>query len=46
MPISWTKTLTREDAIKDSDFFANQNSAVKLTHEYTLVHLAEAFELD
>jgi hypothetical protein len=45
VPVSWTKALTREDAIKDSDLFANQNSAVKLTHEYTLVHLKEALGL-
>jgi len=30
-------------AIKDSDFFANQNTAVKLTHGYTLSRVPEAF---
>jgi hypothetical protein len=46
VPIRWTQTLPREDAIKDSDFFANQNCAVKLTHGYTLERLAQAFGLD
>lgn len=46
VPISWIKELPREEAIKDSDFFANQNSAVRLTHGYTLGRLVDEFELD
>jgi hypothetical protein len=46
VPIAWNKGLPREDAIKDSDFFANQNSAVRLTHGYTLSRLVDAFELE
>jgi hypothetical protein len=46
VPVRWIKTLSRADAIRDSDFFANQNSAVKLTHGYTLQRLAEAFGVD
>lgn len=45
VPVSWTVTRTREDAIRDSDFFANQNSAVRLTHGYTLERLKQAFEV-
>lgn len=46
VPVRWLESRDREGAIKDSDFFANQNSAVKLTHGYTLKRLAEAFELE
>lgn len=46
VPVRWLATRTRQDAIKDSDFFANQNSAVKLTHGYTLEQLAKAFAVE
>ncbi len=46
VPVDWIKTLPREDALKDSDFFANQNCAVRLTHGYTLKRLKDAFGLD
>jgi hypothetical protein len=45
VPVRWIETRDRADAVKDSDFFANQNSAVKLTHGYTLQKLVEAFGL-
>lgn len=45
VPVRWIDVRDRPDAIKDSDFFANQNSAVKLTHGYTLQKLHEAFGL-
>ena len=43
VPVRWIEARTREHAIKDSDFFANQNSAVRMTHGYTLKRLADAF---
>ena len=43
VPVDWEKTVPAEQAIKDSDFFANQNTAVKLTHGYTLSRVPEAF---
>jgi|GEM_PF-464287 len=46
VPVRWIKALPREQAIKDSDFFANQNSAVRLTHGYTIKGLTEAFGAD
>jgi len=46
VPVRWIEARDRGDAVKDSDFFANQNSAVKLTHGYTLQKLVEAFGLD
>jgi hypothetical protein len=46
VPIAWIKDVPREEAIKDSDFFANQNIAVRLTHGYTLSRLADEFEVD
>jgi hypothetical protein len=46
VPVRWIEARERDDAVRDSDFFANQNSAVKLTHGYTLQKLAEAFGVD
>jgi hypothetical protein len=46
VPVRWLDARDRADAVKDSDFFANQNSAVKLTHGYTLQKLHEAFGLE
>jgi hypothetical protein len=43
VPVSWIKSLPRDDAVKDTDFFANQNSAVRLTHGYTLKRLRDLF---
>jgi len=43
VPVRWIRALTRDEAVKDSDFFANQNSAVRLTHGYTLKRLADEF---
>jgi hypothetical protein len=45
VPVRWLETRDREDAIRDSDFFANQNCAARLTHGYTLKKLQEAFGL-
>ncbi|MGI8421836.1 MAG: hypothetical protein ACR2MU_06215 [Gaiellaceae bacterium] len=46
VPVRWIETRDRADAVRDSDFFANQNSAVKLTHGYTLEKLRGAFGLE
>jgi hypothetical protein len=46
VPVRWLVTRSQADAIKDSDFFANQNSAVKLTHGYTLERLAKEFGVE
>lgn len=46
VPVRWIETRDREDAVKDSDFFANTHSAARLTHSYTLKKLNEAFHLD
>jgi hypothetical protein len=43
VPVVWINAVPRDQAIKDSDFFANQNCAVRLTHGYTLKRLAQAF---
>jgi hypothetical protein len=46
VPVRWIEARRREEAIRDSDFFANQNSAVRLTHGYTLKRLSEEFGLE
>jgi hypothetical protein len=46
VPVSWIETRRKEEAIRDSDFFANQNSAVRLTHGYTLKRLSGEFGLE
>jgi Endonuclease NucS len=35
VPVKWIETRDKVHAVKDPDFFANQNSAVKLTHGHT-----------
>jgi hypothetical protein len=45
VPVKWIEALPREQALKDSDFFANQNCAVRLTHGYTVKALADRFGL-
>lgn len=44
--VDWLATRSREEAVRDSDFFANQNSAVRLTHRYTLERLTMAFGVE
>lgn len=46
VPVRWIETRRKEEAVRDSDFFANQNSAVRLTHGYTLKRLGEEFEVE
>lgn len=46
VPVRWIATRSKQEAVKDSDFFANQNSAVKLTHGYTLERLASEFGVE
>ncbi len=46
LPIRWIRSLPREDAVRDSDLFANQNTAVRLTHGYTIRKLTDAFDLE
>jgi hypothetical protein len=46
VPVSWIVTRSKQDAIRDSDFFANQNSAVRLTHGYTLERLTTELGVD
>lgn len=43
VPVRWLESRERDKAVKDSDFFANQNSAVRLTHGYTLKRLSAEF---
>jgi hypothetical protein len=43
LPVRWIHDVARDQAIKDSDLFANQNSAVRLTHGYALKRLRDAF---
>ena len=43
LPVRWIQDVARDQALKDSDLFANQNSAVRLTHGYTLKRLRDAF---
>jgi hypothetical protein len=45
VPVHWLDARPKEDAVKDKDFFANQNTAVKLTHGYTLSKLEREFDV-
>lgn len=44
--VDWIKTVAREDAIWEKGMYANQNSATKLRHQFTLEKLIEQFDLD
>lgn len=46
VPVEWTETLDRKDAVWKKGFFANQNSACKLRSSFTLEGLYQRFGLD
>jgi hypothetical protein len=46
VPVKWLATRSQDEAVKDSDFFANQNSVVRMTHGYTLERLAGEFSVE
>jgi hypothetical protein len=46
VPVRWTKTLPREQAIWENGMFANQNTACKLRNQFTIDRLTERFGLD
>lgn len=45
VPVTWQETRSREQAVWLKGMFANQNSACKLRNQFTLEHLATAFDL-
>jgi hypothetical protein len=44
--VDWIKTLPKSKAYWEKGMFANQNSAAKLRHQFTLERLTEAFDLE
>ncbi|GIH78028.1 endonuclease NucS domain-containing protein [Planobispora longispora] len=46
VPVTWTRTVPRDQAFWTPGMFANQNSACKLRNKFTLEQLLEAFQLD
>jgi hypothetical protein len=46
VPVAWTATRPRADAVWAKGLFANQNSACKLRSRFTLDHLMDRFGLD
>jgi len=44
--VDWIKTLPVENAVWEKGMFANQNSAAKMRHQFTLERLIEAFDLE
>jgi hypothetical protein len=46
VPVNWIQAVSRDDAVWEKGFFANQNSACKLRNRFTLDELARRFELD
>lgn len=45
VPIDWSETRAKSDAVWQTGMFANQNSACKLRNKFTLDQLAEAFNI-
>ncbi len=46
VPVDWIETVSRDDAVWEKGFFANQNSACKLRNRFTLDELSRRFKLD
>lgn len=46
VPIAWTKTVPREQAMWRNGMFANQNTAAKLRQKFTIEQVTEEFGLD
>jgi hypothetical protein len=46
LPVDWTTTVDRSEAVWEKGFFANQHSACKLRNRFTLDGLARRFRLD
>jgi hypothetical protein len=44
--VRWLRAYTREEAFWIPGLFANENSAARMRHEWTLARLAEAFEVE
>lgn len=46
VPVVWTTTVDRENAIQEKGLFANQHSACKLRNRFTLETLTQRFNLE
>jgi hypothetical protein len=46
VPVVWTTTVDRENAIQEKGLFANQHSACKLRNRFTLETLTRRFNLE
>lgn len=46
VPVEWSVTVDRSDAVWEKGFFANQNTACKLRNRFTLDGLVRRFGLD
>ena len=46
VPVQWTHTVAREDAFRIPGLFANQNSACRLRHRFTVDTVTSFFESD
>src|SRR5690625_6026827 len=44
--VEWQKTLPREMAFWKPGMFANQNTATRLRHQFTISQVSQAFDLD
>ncbi|PII83005.1 hypothetical protein BMH32_10235 [Leucobacter sp. OLJS4] len=46
VPVEWTKTVPREQAVWKNGMFANQNTAAKLRQKFTIEQVTDEFGLD
>lgn len=46
VPVEWTYTVPREQALWKNGMFANQNTAAKLRQKFTIEHVTDAFGLE
>jgi hypothetical protein len=46
VPVEWTRAVPREQAVRKTGLFANQNTAARMRNQFTIEHVTAAFGLD
>lgn len=46
VPVEWTRALPRDQGVRKTGLYANQNTATKMRSQFTIEHLTAAFGLD
>ncbi|MEO5318885.1 hypothetical protein ACFVVC_02400 [Pseudarthrobacter sp. NPDC058196] len=46
VPVEWTRAVPRDQGVRKTGLYANQNTATKMRSQFTIEHLTAAFGLD